>query len=29
MARVRDRLTQANLMHAPQCDVVLVLNDTG
>ena len=29
IAQVRDRLTQANLMHAPHCDVVLVLNDTG
>lgn len=29
MAHVRDRLTQAGLLHAPYCDVVLVLNDTG
>jgi hypothetical protein len=29
MAQVRDRLTEAGLLHAPHCDVVLVLNDTG
>jgi len=29
MANVRARLAEAGLRHAPYCDVVLVLNDTG
>ncbi len=29
MAKVRARLTEAGLLHARCCDVVMVLNDTG
>ncbi len=29
MANVRAQLAEVRLLHAPYCDVVLVLNDTG